>query len=302
MQTSTVRDLVETYYDCQKVRIATAHRIRTRADAQFTEAAENIIKSLKDLEDGIKPTKTRTGKLGLVDYMENQIIRYPISKWITSQKGLSTVLAAGLISYIHPIDRFSNVGKLWAYAGYDVVNVCQNKGCGKRHIQPDRKTAYIENMAARLQMQHEKKKNKTNGDTPDFIAKASKMVCQCDNPVLKQKANGKMKGSLIDYNPRLKTLVWKCSAQFMKQGDMYKDIYTESKASYVEREGVTVPHATAMAQRKTAKVFLSHLWLIWRELEGLPVTKPYIIDIGKHSDYIAPPGPSVADILAERDV
>jgi hypothetical protein len=41
-----------------------------------------------------------------------------------------------------------------------------------------------------------------------------------------------------------------------------------------------------MAKRYTGKIFLEHLWLNWRQLEGLPITKPWIIEHGGHRDYI----------------
>ena len=36
------------------------------------------------------------------------------------------------------------------------------------------------------------------------------------------------------------------------------------------------------------KLFLSHLWLKWREAEGLPITQPYAIAHGGHEHVISP--------------
>ena len=47
-------------------------------------------------------------------------------------------------------------------------------------------------------------------------------------------------------------------------------------------------HIHNMALVKMIKLFLAHLWLVWREAEGLPVSKPYAIDIQKHSHFIGP--------------
>ena len=35
------------------------------------------------------------------------------------------------------------------------------------------------------------------------------------------------------------------------------------------------------------KIFLQHLWLKWRELEGLPISKPYSIERLGHAEYIS---------------
>jgi len=42
------------------------------------------------------------------------------------------------------------------------------------------------------------------------------------------------------------------------------------------------------ARRKLIKLFLSHLWEVWRKLEGLPVVLPYPVKMGMH-EYIPPP-------------
>ena len=49
-------------------------------------------------------------------------------------------------------------------------------------------------------------------------------------------------------------------------------------------------HVHMQAMRKMIKLILSHLWLVWREAEGLPITKPYAYDILGHTehDYIGP--------------
>ena len=38
-----------------------------------------------------------------------------------------------------------------------------------------------------------------------------------------------------------------------------------------------------------------------REVEGLEVSKPWVISVGGHSDYIAPPGPTVEEIMKDLD-
>jgi hypothetical protein len=43
-----------------------------------------------------------------------------------------------------------------------------------------------------------------------------------------------------------------------------------------------------MAVRKAIKLFLACLWLVWREAEGLPISKPYAIDKLGHNSYIVP--------------
>lgn len=47
-------------------------------------------------------------------------------------------------------------------------------------------------------------------------------------------------------------------------------------------------HLDAMALRKMTKLFLSCLWLVWREAEGLPTRDPYPIERKGHTSLISP--------------
>jgi hypothetical protein len=43
------------------------------------------------------------------------------------------------------------------------------------------------------------------------------------------------------------------------------------------------------ARRKMVKIFLSHLWVKYREAEGLPISKPYALEyLEGHTHYISP--------------
>ena len=106
-------------------------------------------------------------------------------------------------------------------------------------------------------------------------------------------------GSSTHYNRVLKSTCYLICTSFIKQQTPgYSDIYYAEKLRlrdlYPEKiivDGKTKyndGHIHAMAMRKTIKVFLQHLWVTWRELEGLPVSKPYSIDRLGHGDYIPP--------------
>jgi hypothetical protein len=38
------------------------------------------------------------------------------------------------------------------------------------------------------------------------------------------------------------------------------------------------------------KIFLQHLWVTWRQLEGLPISEPYVQAIMGHANIITAPG------------
>ena len=86
------------------------------------------------------------------------------------------------------------------------------------------------------------------------------------------------KGEKANWNPQLKTLVWKIGNSFIKTKGAYRDLYETVRAEYdakwpEESDG----HRLNAARRKMVKIFMSHLWLVWRELEGLPVSQPYVL-------------------------
>lgn len=142
------------------------------------------------------------------------------------------------------------------------------------------------------------------GDIGRF-SNPSKLRRYCGMAVINGEAEHRIKGEKIHYSPVLKTTCWKIASQFVRQGDYYRKIYDEAKKKIKEKfpnqvdtgkkkkDGsplikYTDGHIHAMAMRKTVQVFLTDLWIKWRKLEGLPIMKPYAIDILGHSGYKDP--------------
>lgn len=117
------------------------------------------------------------------------------------------------------------------------------------------------------------------------------------------------KGTAGGFNPMARSLAIGIIADsFMKQRTpIYRGIYDSEKAkqlarSYppgelaskwhgykVEDTHLLLNHAHKRALRKVAKLFLSHLWVIWRQLKGLDTRPPYVHEQLKHNTYIKPP-------------
>jgi len=298
MKTTTLRNYVDLYESYQGIRIAAQNRINpnvprnkgVKLDPEFVELCNNSIKQCKKLEDeAIKNP-----------YVRNLLnTRYPIYEWIVAQRGLADVRAAGLIAYIEPIERFDSVSKLWTYSGFGVMDICQT--CNKRVVDYNSRYQWIENTTKRLMEQNEKKLTGKSSEKT-LRAKAEKMLCSCDKPDAKRIGQRKVAGQIANFSPNLKKQVFLCVDQFVKQGDFYKEYYKECKENYMNRPDLKeemeskkkgackgTAHIDAMARRKVAKMFLSHLWTEWRTLEGLPVTDPYAISVLGHKDYIKPP-------------
>lgn len=173
----------------------------------------------------------------------------PIWEHMLAVRGVGDNVAAKLLAQIDDIENFATVSKLWAFAGWAVRD-------GHRE--------YYE------------------------------------------------KGQTGGYNRILKSVCWQIMDQFVRhQTPGYIGFYYDEKARlrriHPETEcrecGVQWDrtckaaghhmryndgHVDLMARRKTVKIFLQHLWLRWRTLEGLPISAPYAHDVLGHTHYLAP--------------
>lgn len=127
------------------------------------------------------------------------------------------------------------------------------------------------------------------------------------------KAPARAKGSKTTYNSRLRSMCWRMASSLLRAKGKYYEYYLAQKERYTQRylaEGKQIVPATSLpkvegkrretdafiseghvhnqALRKMIKLFLSGLWLTWREAAGLPVTKPYPIDQLGHDSFISP--------------
>ncbi len=117
-------------------------------------------------------------------------------------------------------------------------------------------------------------------------------------------------GGTLTYNSRLRTMCWRLGSSLMRSKGSFYDYYERQKRRLYDRADLLIipttelpkengkrfepagvmseGHAHAYALRKMIKLFLSCLWLVWREAEGLPTSKPYAIDQLKHDSFIGP--------------
>jgi hypothetical protein len=97
------------------------------------------------------------------------------------------------------------------------------------------------------------------------------------------------KGEKLHYNARLKTSCYLVATSFLRCNSPYRRIYDDAREYYLaNRPEWTKAHQHNAAMRKMIKVWLSHLWEVWREIEGKPVRNLYAIDRLGHEHYISP--------------
>jgi len=130
------------------------------------------------------------------------------------------------------------------------------------------------------------------------------LACDSDGNAVRRK-----KGESAKWHHKLKSHAWKTAKSFVKTKGKYREYYDKSKKAYQKAHPkkiftgnysitpsgkkkkvfvYTKLHIDNMAMRKTVKLFLSHLWVTWRELENLPTRSPYPIEKLGHTTYIPP--------------
>jgi hypothetical protein len=98
-----------------------------------------------------------------------------------------------------------------------------------------------------------------------------------------------VKGEKLHYNKRLKTACYLLGGSFLKSNSPYRAVYDRAREKYaLTKPDWTKAHQHQAAMRKMIKMYLSHLWVVWRELEGLPVTEPYVHAHLGHEHYYSP--------------
>lgn len=194
--------------------------------------------------------KAETFEQWLNDKIGVYVRDHPAHDWFSKVKGIGDLNIGKVLSLID-IEKASMVSKLWRYAGFGV-----DQGFAERQ----------------------------------------------------------KKGQKLHYNKMLKSMCWRLGKALIRAKGEYYEYYLEQKKAYEKRfkkegreiisatklpkdekgrktetdEFFALGHLDMMAMRKMIKLFLSHLWLKWREAEGLSITAPYVHAIKGHTDYRPP--------------
>ncbi|MBW2674350.1 MAG: hypothetical protein JRD89_13230 [Deltaproteobacteria bacterium] len=204
----------------------------------------------------------------------------PVWRWLKTIKGIDAVMAGGLVAWLDDPARAPHPSSWFRYAGLDVWPYCL--ACEE----------YF-----------------------DFDWRPSERPkCPKCGAALVGRAPRRVRGEKAPWNWRLRTHLWKVFKQILqaekrkgvyKEGAFYGPAYERYKAEEIEkcrREGlrivpsedlptkggkkyeppgvISVGHVDARARRRMLKLFLAHLWVVWRTMEGLPVHEPYAARLG----------------------
>lgn len=167
-------------------------------------------------------------------------------------KGVSELLAGSLIAGIGDIGRFDTVSKLWKFCGMGIN--------------------------ADGSIQKFRKGEKANWNP--FLKKTCWKIGESFVKIADRGYYGQM---LHTYKSREIGKCEKNEIMVMPQADIDK-LPKEQRANYM-----SAGHVHNRAKRKAVKLFLSHLWQVWRECEGLPTNQPYVTMTDPEHHYYEPP-------------
>ena len=101
------------------------------------------------------------------------------------------------------------------------------------------------------------------------------------------KPQRRQKGKLLDYNDELRSAFYLLGQSLTRQQGAYYDFY-KIRRERAEKCGLTKLHAHNRARFEMLKLVASHIWRMWREVEGLETPAPYAIELLEHRHYIPP--------------
>jgi hypothetical protein len=101
------------------------------------------------------------------------------------------------------------------------------------------------------------------------------------------KVQRRQKGKPLDYNDELRSAFYLLGTSLMQQKGAYYVFYGMRRKRAEER-GIAPLHAHNRAHFEMLKLVASHIWRMWREVEGLETPMPYVIECLEHRDYIPP--------------
>lgn len=324
--TSLLRQLVDLRAQIQKERIRFTLRLSAidrgadQARGKHKRALERYYERFHNLEEQID------------EDIKEMVMEHPIYPHISKVKGVGPMLAAKTIALID-IERATMVSKLWRFAGLSVVQVHPFEnwnapvairsalgeaagGNGRELLDLDQ--AEVIRRLRRIKALQDVEEDAWEvvlEQVADFVRRAEQMppesVCRS---WLEDQMRGisvgererPVKGERLHYSIRLKTTLYLIAQSMMRSRSPYRFFYDSAKTHYAtSRPGWTKGHIHFAAMRKMQKIFLSHLWLRWRQVEGLPTRSLWVEEHLQHTTIYPPeqfgwPPFSVAEATAEE--
>jgi hypothetical protein len=259
----------------QRMRIQTGERLRACLDGRSgipvggagLSAGDRLERIRRGEETGPSPFLGETYRryweeeVRLGEALRLEVAAHPAWPWLEGVQGIGPLLAGKLLARLD-VRRAATPSSFWAYCGLATVPGVEY-ACAE--------CGYTTSMPARFRVSgaHERlgSGRPCGGSlravgTPDQGVRAAQ-----PKPA---------RGEVAAYDRQAKKVCYLIGSSFLRAGGPYEAHYRRERAKLDgTRPGWREGRKHLAALRKVEKLFLSHLWLVWRQALELPCTKPY---------------------------
>lgn len=263
-----LRWLTDVYTQVQRLRIANFNRVFAAKEGLDTNEPDPFVAGLVGKLEGLEGDVFREMK---------QIVKlHPAWPWLEQVRGMGPTLSTKILGLIGDISTFDTVSKLWAFAGYG-LRVNEDGVPERQRPVKGQKLDYNRRLKTAVYLA---------GDS--FIKSRSPYRDLYDAAKRRYRVNKQVRPMNAILGLDEIGLPDRATPDGKKEWDAF--IKRANKEAGAEKDGAVWSdgHVDNAARRYMAKIFLSHLWQIWREAEGLPVRPPYALEYLDHSTYHDP--------------
>jgi hypothetical protein len=259
--------LARTFEFAQRERIRRGERIRAiaqardhRWDAPEVEDAEELLRHIERGETlgpipflGILYQRAWAEERQLSNLLEETITSHAAWPWLLQIRGVGPRLAARLLSRLR-IDRAHAPSAFWAYCGLGTVAGTEYR-CDTCHA------CFVVSARNPAPARHLGKSR---------LACEGRLMRAAPSRCLRVAQPRPRKLEPRRYDATAKTICFLIGTSFSRQGGPYKIYYQDAYARYASRHPEwPAKHVVFAAMRVTVKLFLKHLWIVWREADGI---------------------------------
>lgn len=200
--------------------------------------------------------------------MKRSLHAHPCWPWLEEVRGMGPTLSCKILARLDP-EKAPHASSFWSYCGLATVPGERYRcaTCGLDRTWP---------VGYNVTGKHQALSSSKN--CPGALVKISgpEDGVRCAQP----RAS---KGEKASYDAYAKKIMYLIGTAFLKAGGPYERHYRSKRAMLeLERPGWADGRKHLTAMRAAEKLFLSHLWQVWREALGLPVGEPYAHGILGH--------------------
>jgi hypothetical protein len=256
-----------------KIKTSNIKRIHRRRYDTVDEARESIFNfRIRSRFVDMSPAPYLKMERDIKTRLSKYLKEWPVwEEWMKNVKGCGEITAAVIWAYVD-IHEASSVSKLWTYAGHGLDSAGQIQ-----RLKKGQKRNWCSQLKTALWNMGESMVKKGVG--------YRKLFDQFKEDELKNKFDMMMPEKAAGYLLAEDIGTYK-TGYYVKDAAVAAKIQAENRARggpHYECKMERKPgHINARAKRRMRKVFLAHLWTVWRKQEGLPVEPVWIIANDPH--------------------